>query len=197
MQATAPSYAARSFEIPAGESVQVYRQSNFLTCLEANRAFQVAFDGNSPNDFEKGLTYREDKGFTRVRIINNNPDELSVKLGFGRGQVADNRLVVTDGIKTSAPQNFSTIQYEIPAGDTVSAGSGFGAREFLFANEGDAEVRLLSGQDTRQLANGTVDTGTGWPIEPGSKLVLTVADQIQIKNVGTVQTLVTVLRTAN
>ena len=179
MQNNAPSYAVRAFQVPPGESIQVYRQSNFLTCLEGNIAFKVAFDGNSASDFETGLTYREARGFTQVEII--NPDAtttLTVKLAFGKGDVNDARLVISGAInaKIAAPETFAT-GAPISATDaatTLLAAENGNRAEIIISNDGSGKVYIAG--------NAGAVAGEGLPVDAGGTLVLTTTAAVYARN---------------
>jgi hypothetical protein len=96
-----PTYATRSYTVPAGGSVQVARASDFLSCLEASHPFKVSFDNQPRTDFEAGLTYDTETGFQLVEVINTEAEELTVKLGFGRGNITDARLVLPGAVDVS------------------------------------------------------------------------------------------------
>ncbi|PIE10508.1 MAG: hypothetical protein CSA72_08355 [Rhodobacterales bacterium] len=95
-----PSYISSTWTVPANGAVTVNRSAEFLSCLDAAAPFRVRI-GNTPETaFEQGLTFHSDVTFDRVEIVNPNAFEISVTLGFGRGNISDNRLVVATAIST-------------------------------------------------------------------------------------------------
>lgn len=173
MQGNAPTYAVRAFEIAPGASVQTYRQSNFVTCLEATDAFKIAFDGNSANDFEKGLTYRESTGFTEIQIINPSATvPLSVKLAFGKGDVQDARLVVNGEITLSTPQRIINDGIDEDTANLTRFEPEANAAEVWIYNRGAGEFLLLGDpapvQPLDQLQGGI-------PVSVGSTFILNSA----------------------
>lgn len=89
-----PFYKAETLVIAAGDSRTVQRVSNFITCLEATADFRIQIDNTPETDFQKGLTFNTDIEFNEVRFVNNGADELTIRIGFGRGGVRDGRLVL-------------------------------------------------------------------------------------------------------
>jgi len=88
-------YKTFTFTVQPGAILAVNRNADFVTCFDANAAFVASFDANPEFDFEKGLTIEPDVEFKQVKIRNlSSTDELVVKLGFGRGNVRDSRLVL-------------------------------------------------------------------------------------------------------
>lgn len=100
---THPHYISGTWTVPPGEMVAVNRSAEFLTCLNAASPFRIRIGSGPETDFEQGLTFRSDRSFDRVEIVNPHAQELSVTLGFGRGDIHDNRLVISSaggGIST-------------------------------------------------------------------------------------------------
>jgi len=114
-------YATRRFTIPAGESLTTIRDSNFVTCLDAGGPFRVRFDDGPESDFEAGLTYSPDGGFSRLEMRNTNPSAIDVFLGFGKGNINDARVTISSGqvlqVSANSPDTFE-------AGAAVSCDDG-------------------------------------------------------------------------
>jgi len=179
MTDAAPSYAVRAYTVPPGDSVQVYRRSTVLTCLEGNIPFKVAFDGNSASEFEKGLTYREAQGFNRIEVINPSATAaLQVKLAFGKGDVSDSRLSLTGTIvteETAAPV-FNT-SAPVSAGDgaaTLIAAANGNRSEIMIANDGAGKVYIAG--------NSGAGAGEGIPLDAGGVMVLTTQAALWVRN---------------
>ncbi|AVW90982.1 hypothetical protein [Celeribacter baekdonensis] len=119
----APTYATRTYTVPAGGSLQIARMSDFLTALEASAPFKVSFDNQPRTDFEAGLTYNTENGFQLVEIINEDVTALTVKLGFGRGDIKDSRLTLgaaTINTRESVPNNIDFQKTTIVGGSIVN-----------------------------------------------------------------------------
>ena len=66
---TTPNYSTRSFAVPANGSIELYREAEFLTCLEATGDFKIKIDNGPSFDFEAGLSISFDRAFTRLELI--------------------------------------------------------------------------------------------------------------------------------
>lgn len=121
---THPHYISGTWTVPPGEMVAVNRSAEFLTCLNAASPFRIRIGSGPETDFEQGLTFRSDRSFDRVEIVNPHAQELSVTLGFGRGDIHDNRLVIASAVNTIE----RTIIRPISSDDsTVNIGNGITA----------------------------------------------------------------------
>lgn len=176
------TYAVRQFLIPAGETVSVVRDAGFLTCLDATAPFKVAFDEGSENDFEAGLTYTPVEGFDRVAMRNPTAGPITVRLGFGKGAIADARVVLSSG---------NTLWTRERPADQVSTGAAIAAAS--------GAVTLLAAADAlrREImvvapttATGPVyiggaaaaAAGEGIPLLPGQSLTLSTGAAIYARN---------------
>ena len=179
MTNAAPSYAVREYTVAPGDSVQVYRQSTFLTCLAGNIPFKVAFDGNSASEFQTGLTYREAQGFNLIEVINqSDTTALQVKLAFGKGDVSDSRLALTGTVvteETAAPVfNTSAPVSAANGAITFLAGPNGNRSEIMIANDGAGKVYIAG--------NAGAGAGEGIPLNAGGVMVLTTQAALWVRN---------------
>jgi hypothetical protein len=171
-----PTYATRSYTVAPGSSVQVVRHSDFLTCLEASASFKVSFDNQPRTDFEAGITYRTEGGFTLVEIINESAEPLTVKLGFGRGNVTDARNVITGSVDVSGSEIKVASPSDFIALAPVSIAAGTSAQIF-FADARRVECGMKNiGTDRVWISSQNSTLAIGHPLDPGETLVLTTSD---------------------
>lgn len=173
-----PTYAVRSFTIPANGSVEAIRDADFITCLEASAAFKMSLDNAPRVDFEAGLTLTTVSGFKRIEMINPTGDALTVKVGFGKGDVKDARLTLSGAVNTrvDAPGGFVTgpmISAADAATTALKAANG-NREEILISNDGAGKVYICG--DPAAAA------GEGLPLAPGGAMVLTTAAAIYARN---------------
>mgnify|MGYP003646113355 FL=1 len=173
-----PSYSTFSYTIPAGETVQLYREADFVTCLSATDKFKLSFDNGSPSGFEQGLTYRTRDGFRNIDLINESAAEISVTIGVGRGDVRDARVSIggTIGADVVAPENFD-------AGAPVSALNGANTR-IAFSDANRREILLVNGgTGTVYITGWEFQTaGNGLPLVGGQSLSLTTSAAVYARN---------------
>ena len=173
-----PTYAVRHFTIPAGASVETYRAADFLTCLGATAGFKLSFDNAPRVDFEAGLTLRTAGGFTRLEMINEGASDISITLGFGRGDIQDSRLTLggTIGADNIAPENFAAGApvSALNAAAKLIAAANANRREIVLVNAGAATVYI--GGDAGAVA------GAGLPLAGGQSLALTTSAAIYARN---------------
>jgi hypothetical protein len=171
------SYAVRGFTVPAGASIEVYRAADFLTALSANQGFKVSFDNQPRSDFEAGLTLRTRNGFTLLQIINEADTDLTVRLGFGRGELTDARLTLSGEISTRATepdvyQTFDPVTIGASLAATVLAADAL-RREAIIYNAGPGPV-LVQGLGS--------SAGSGLPLAEGGTAVLRTSGAVVVKN---------------
>lgn len=175
---TQPQYRSDQWTVPAGGRIEVARAGEFLVCLEASSPFEIAFDHGSETGFEAGLAFKVPDGFQRVRIYNPNAGDIVVRLGFGRGDLRDARLVVQGSVKT-APQ--SPAVFETPGPVTVAAGA---AVQLAGANleRRELAVKNLSGSETIWLKDQGAAGAAGWPLAPYEGAILTTTAAVYAYN---------------
>ncbi len=98
------SYAQRSYTVQPGETWEIFRQSDFVTCLEGSTAFKLRINESPASTFQAGLTFRPTGGVQRVQVENTTADPLIVSLGFGLGNIEDARLSLPGGTVPTRPQ---------------------------------------------------------------------------------------------
>ncbi len=155
----APTYATRDYKIQAGGSIQIARMSDFLTALEASAPFKVSFDNQPRTDFEAGLTYNTENGFQLVEIINEHETELTVKLGFGRGDIKDSRLTLgaaTINTRESVPNKIEFGRKTFYSNETLVIQPDANRYEILIrrVDSGDAILSLAAFDDPYELGYG-------------------------------------------
>lgn len=173
-----PTYATRSFTVPAGGSVEIYRQASFLTCLEANGEFEVSFDNAPRVEFEQGLTFRTPGGFDRLQIINPNASALTVRMGFGKGDVRDARLTIGGQLNMAEVMpDLLTTGAAVAAADaavTLLAAANTARREIVVSNDGVGKIYIGG-------AAGAA-AGEGLPLAAGATLVLETTAAVYARN---------------
>lgn len=92
------NYATRNYSVEPGATLQIVRQAQFVACLAASSTFKIAFDDGSESDFEAGLTYSPESGFSRILIRNPGAQTLTVSLGLGAGAIRDGRVTINAGV---------------------------------------------------------------------------------------------------
>ncbi len=164
-----PQYQANTWEVPAGGFLEVARSADFLVCLEASSPFKIAFDQSPETNFEAGLSFHVPMGFHRIRLRNPNAGAISVRLGFGRGDLRDARLVLEGSIQT-APQ--SPEQFEANGPVTIAAGA---AVQLAGADLSRREIAVknLNSSETIWIKGEGVAGASGWPLAPFEGAVLT------------------------
>lgn len=186
-----PSYATREFTIPAGGSADVSRAADFMSCLEATKPFKVAFQDGSKNDFEAGLTYNAPNGFSRVSLINPNDEEITVKVAFGRGDIADSRvnLVGTDlPIRAAEDLPIRAVSPSVVKTSQLTCGAGWTVLEA--ANAARSEITVFL-QTEPALGAGEIAGVSGsaqtpaFPLPESASITLQTSDAVLFWNGGT------------
>lgn len=173
-----PSYKTFEYTIPVGESVQIARYADFITCLDATAKFKISFDQQPETEFESGLTYNPDHAIKRVEIINTSGSDNTVKMGFGIGGIQDSRLTIGNAIVTEekAPATFST-GAQITAADaatTALVAANGNRTEAIVANDGAGKIYVAGSSGA--------GAGEGIPIDAGGVLVLTTSAALWARN---------------
>ncbi|PRZ48007.1 hypothetical protein [Tritonibacter scottomollicae] len=157
MNNKAPQYQANTWTVPANGILEVARSAEFLICLEATAPFKITFDQGVETNFEQGLSFRVLNEFRQIRIRNPNAQDISIRLGFGRGDVTDARLVVSGSVEveTEAPGVIDTIDvFTVGAGASALVdGADLRRQELLLRNLSDTDDVWLRG-DANTTAGG-------------------------------------------
>lgn len=176
------TYAVRRFTIQPGETVQTVRDAGFVTCLNSSGMFKIAFNDGPMNDFEAGLTYRPESGFERIALHNSGISPVTVRLGFGKGNIADSRVTIGDGDMLSAreptPDRLVT---DAPVTAVDGAANQIAAsdplrREIMVVSPASAAGAVYIGGDPAAVA------GQGIPVLPGQSLTLQTTAAIYARN---------------
>lgn len=180
MNNNAPQYQANTWTVPAGGRLEVARSAEFLICLEATAPFKISFDNGTETNFEQGLSFRVRNEFHRVRIYNPNAQDISVRLGFGRGDVTDARLVVSGSVQveTAAPSVIDTsAPITAAAGASVQVvGADLRRKEILVRNLADTGEIWLRGDNNT--------TAGGYLLRAGEGAVLSTSAALYAFNPG-------------
>lgn len=176
------TYAVRRYTIGPGETVDIVRDAGFITCLDATAAFKIRFDDGSASDFEAGLTYRPTTGFERVSLLNHNDETIVVRLGFGKGDIADARVTISAG-NTLSVRELVADELDTPAPISVANGAVAALvaandlrRELLVVSPVTAAGTVYIGGDAAAVA------GQGLPLMPGQSLTLTTGAAVYARN---------------
>ena len=171
---TTPNYSTRSFAVPANGSIELYREAEFLTCLEATGDFKIKIDNGPSFDFEAGLSISFDRAFTRLELIDVTGATNVVKIALGKGGVKDARLVLSGRIDTKpATPDVLTTGAPVaaaPGANTALAAANVQRKEAILANQGAGTVYV----------NGSA--GQGVPLAAGAIMVLENAGPIYARN---------------
>jgi len=89
-----PFYKSDTWTLQPGQGITISRSADFLACFEADAEFTLQIDNSPETSFAKGLTFEAQTPFLEVRIFNNTAHTNTITLGFGRGGIRDNRLVL-------------------------------------------------------------------------------------------------------
>lgn len=184
---TRPSLASFAITIPPGGSDEVHRAADFITCLSASHAFQLALDGGPVSDFESGLTFKPTGGLRLTRI--NNPDPvhpLTLQLGFGRGDILDNRTSFSGTIDVMPAGNFPV---ETVSPDVLTTGAPISCEyaavtALAAANSKRVEVMVTNTGGATVYVGGdpAASPGEGIPVSGGASLVLSSGAAIYARN---------------
>lgn len=174
----APEYQEYTWTIGAGESLEFSRAAEFLVCLEASAPFKITFDHGTKTNFEAGLSFKVPQGFQHIRLENQNGAAISVRLGFGRGDLRDARLVLEGSIPTEA---VSAPVFDAPGPVSVPALS---VIEIVPANLERRElgIKNLDGWRAVWIKDQSATGETGWPLEAGEGAVLTTSAAVYAYN---------------
>ena len=174
----AVQYVARTYTIEAGDIVEIARDSAFLTCLTSTGNFKLRFNDGSETRFEAGLTYRPASGFLKVSARNHTAQAITVTFGFGKGEITDSRVNITNAIDTNmvAPNTLAT-------GDPVNVTTS-GSALLAAANNLRREVMVINTDATAVIyVNGSFATaGQGIPVLAGQSLTLSTSAAIYARN---------------
>lgn len=175
------NYATRDFSVAPGATVQIVRQARQVACLAASSTFRIAFDDGSESDFEAGLTYSPEAGFTRILIRNPGAQTLTVTLGIGSGSIRDARVTINAGVTLPVREVSPEI---LTTGAAIIAATG-AATEAAAANALRREIMLVNTDAAATVyacGSATAAAGEGLPILPGQSLTLESSAAIYLRN---------------
>ncbi|WGT50151.1 hypothetical protein [Thioclava nitratireducens] len=144
------NYATRDYTVEPGATLQIVRQAQFVACLAASSTFKIAFDDGSESDFEAGLTYSPESGFSRILIRNPGAQTLTVSLGIGAGNIRDGRVTINAGVtlpvREGAPDVFTAQRIQIVSQtDTLILPENPLRKEVIIQNQNSSGTLYLNG----------------------------------------------------
>ena len=175
-------YATRRFTIPAGEVVETVRDSNLLTCLAATDSFFIRFDDGPENEFDAGLTYQPQNGFTRLSMRNDSAADIEVWFAFGKGEIKDSRVTISASqvltTRQKSPDELTTgaAVAALDAAATLIAAADPLRRELIVVSPTDAAGVVFIGGDAAAGA------GEGLPLMAGQSMTLESAAAVYARN---------------
>lgn len=178
MTQTHPQYRADTLDIAPFGSVEINRQAEFLTCLEATGPFFIAFDDAPKTQFVKGLSFEATIAFSKYRVENPTDAIMTVTIGTGRGNIRDARLVLSGAVETS---ELSPATFTAPAPVNIAANS---VAQVALANGTRKEIILRNLSTTERLwIKSTATIGAeGLPIDGGEGVILTTTAEVYAFN---------------
>ncbi|QIE44457.1 hypothetical protein G5B38_02340 [Pseudohalocynthiibacter aestuariivivens] len=156
-----PQYSEFTYDLAAGASVEISRVASFVVCLAATGPFHIGFDQSPMSEFRQGLTFSPDTDFGKTRIENRGNEAISVTLGFGRGGIADARLVLSGPLDVS-PVSANDLEAVAPV--LIGAGT---AVEVAAANarRRDVIIRNLSVSQQVWVMGTAATSQVGHPLD--------------------------------
>lgn len=148
------NYATRDYTVEPGATLQIVRQAQFVACLAASDTFKIAFDDGSESDFEAGLTYSPESGFSRILIRNPGATTLTVSLGIGAGNIRDGRVTINAGVtlpvRAASPDKLTTHPQQVFSGATLTkiASADPLRKELVIYNKAGSAIMLRKAGDT-------------------------------------------------
>lgn len=173
------NYTVHTYTIPAGEYVQLVRQADFVTCLDATGPFKIQFEDGSNSDFEAGLSYSPADGFYKLTFFNPGADPVVIRVALGTGAISDARVTLGSSaeFRTARPDALST-----GAPKTVSNGS---IAQLAPADALRAELLVVSpvGAGTVYIGGDPqAGAGHGLPLQSGQSMTLNTGAAIYARN---------------
>ncbi|MBI1220142.1 MAG: hypothetical protein GC186_16515 [Rhodobacteraceae bacterium] len=176
------SYAERSFTLAAGSTLKYPRQATFIDCLASSAAFKIKLDNSPESDFNAGLQFEPIGGFQDVEIRNPNAVPITLTLGFGIGNMRDNRVTLNAGqtlpVRQGSPDVFNTLHYiSVPVSSAIllRAANPLRADITIWAADGNAGLLYIT-------SGAALDQNYGIILNPGQSLTLTNAADIYAFN---------------
>lgn len=181
------SYHVYEYTLEAGSSVNLERQSTFVTCLSASARFKISFDDGPQSDFEAGLTYKPEKHITKLRITNKSSARLSLKVALGGGNITDARVVISSDVtletREKSPNSFDVgVDFDILGKKKKKIASADELRrELIIFNKNDSPAHILVGS----YANAYASPPRGMQIDAGGYFTLHTSDEVWAYNTAT------------
>lgn len=189
---TTPNITTKTYTVPANGSAALFREAEFLTCLDATAPFQVKIDNGPKFDLEAGVSVAFPEGFKRVELIDTSGANNTIRVALGKGNVRDARFNLSGSVNVSsaAPLDVSAAPIREDVPDVLTTGAPVSAlnaaatplaaantlrRELILVNE-DAAATVYVGGASGALA------GEGIPVLPGQSLTLQTSAAVYARN---------------
>lgn len=159
-----------TLQLASGQSLSLTTPScDFVRCFEGDFPFVISPDDKNPVQIQNGIGMTFTEQFNVLRIQNGTAPQ-TVQLYVGQGDVLDNRLITSGGIRQLANPE---------AAISVEAVSNVAA-SVLAENTNRSSVLILnSGAEIVYIGfDAGVTSANGMPIGIGSSLTLTNAKEI-------------------
>lgn len=153
------SFAERSYLLAAGTTMKIDRQASFLTCLESSDSFKIKLNNSPESDFGAGLQFEPIGGFSSVELRNPGATDITLTLGFGIGNMHDNRVTLNTGqtlpVRQSVPDIFSASNiYTIANADKIIVPANPLTRRVMVQNWDTSATVFLNGVTMTVNGNG-------------------------------------------
>lgn len=113
MSSYGPQITVIDVTIPANGMSVINRTGQFFSCLSATDDFSVVFDDLAETRFFEGLKFEPLAPFNKVTVRNPHGQPLTAEFAIARGQVSDERKVISGTVNT-VPQVANTLSDSAP-----------------------------------------------------------------------------------
>ncbi len=169
------------FTVLAGQMLEIGATGDFVRCLESTATFEISLNSGSRLYFSSGIEYKTSgtDEFTSIQIFNVGGSPLTVTLGWGYGELNDNRLTATAALNIATPTGLQTT-----ADQTVNSNS---SGLIVAANNDRKEVIISNLADNggkMRIGDSNVSSTRGVELSPGQSITLTTTAAIYAYNLG-------------
>lgn len=171
--ANARRFSIYDITLAAGEGIDIIRLSNFVVCVTATAAFNLAIDDETPGRFEQGLSFESTQTFEKVRLENNSGASNTIRLGLGIGKLTDSRANFTSAlslVKAATPDSIADVALPAAA-TTVIQAADTTRREIIISNP-------VTNTKTFRIGDAGAGAANGIPLEPGASIVLSTSGAV-------------------
>lgn len=171
-----PRYRVFNYSLAAGAIETIHRMGTTLICLSADARFEIAFDDGPFTTFEKGLSYKAQQEFHKVRVKNEGTGAINVELGFASGGISDSRLSLSGAVASNIYGGDTVVASSVTAGNAA-------VTKVCDAVSTRNEVIVTNlGTKTVYLGPSTVADGQGVPVGEGVSVTLTTKAELHVRN---------------